>query len=206
MPRDYAKSSSREKARGQLPGWVWMMGGLAIGLFVAFIVYLNNITRVTQEEDSIATVIQDTFSDLQENARKREQQQNQSSSPKQTPSEKPDTPKTSFDFYYILPELEVAVPDRELATRTEQAQASKQDKKTEYIIQAGAFRKAEQADNLKAKLALHGIVAYIQTVNVNTDTWHRVRIGPVNNINQLNQTRKRLRDNGIDSIVIEPKT
>jgi cell division protein FtsN len=184
-----------------------MMGGLAIGLFVAFIVYLNNITRSTHEEDSIATVIQDTFTDLKENAEKHERQHSQQSiadKPKAT-AKKEHKPKTDFDFYYILPELEVAVPDRELASRAQQAKASPQQENTEYIIQAGAFRKAEQADNLKAKLALQGIVAYIQTVNVNSDTWHRVRIGPVKDISQLNKTRKRLRDNGIDTIVVEPK-
>ena len=185
-----------------------MLGGLAIGLFVAFVVYLNNITRLSpQKEDSIATVIQETFTDLQENAQKREHQQTQQASKKPDETKKEDDkPKTSFDFYYILPELEVAVPDRELASRTQQAKASPQEEKIEYIIQAGAFRKSEQADNLKAKLALQGIIAYIETANVNSDKWHRVRIGPVKNISQLNQTRKRLKDNGIDSIVVEPKT
>ena len=205
MPRDYAKNSSHEKKRGQLPGWVWMLGGLAIGLFVAFIVYLNNITQ-NSEQDTIASVIKEKFTDLQENAKKRE---SQSTTPKkENPIKKQEgeKPKTSFDFYYILPELEVAVPDRELATRSQQTTTSSTNEKIEYIIQAGAFRQHQQADNLKAKLALHGIIAYIETVKNNADTWHRVRIGPVTDIAQLNQTRKRLKDNGIDSIVVKPKT
>lgn len=214
MPRDYAKHSSHEPKRGQLPGWVWMLGGLAIGLFVAFIVYLNNMTINSNGQDSIASVIQETFSDLKENAQKRERQRDQehnrqpAASTKQSAGKKQEEekPKTSFDFYYILPELEVAVPDRELATRTEQARTSSPEQKIEYIIQAGAFRQHQQADNLKAKLALQGIIAYIETVKNNADTWHRVRIGPVTNMAQLNQTRKRLKDNGIDSIVVKPKT
>ncbi len=206
MPRDYAKNSSREKKRGQLPGWVWMLGGLAIGLFVAFIVYLNNATRDGQQ-DSIATVISDTFSDLQENAQRREQQQPKPAQTNKTESKKEDKkPQTSFDFYYILPELEVAVPERELATKTQQAKASPQQASIDYIIQAGAFRQHQQADNLKAKLALHGIIAYIQTVDNKNDTWHRVRIGPITNMAQLNQMRKRLKDNGIANIVVKPKT
>lgn len=206
MPRDYAKNSSREKKRGQLPGWVWMLGGLAIGLFVAFIVYLNNATRDGQQ-DSIATVISDTFSDLQENAQKREQQQPKPAQTKPAETKKEDKkPQTSFDFYYILPELEVAVPERELATKTQEAKASPQQASIDYIIQAGAFRHHQQADNLKAKLALNGIIAYIQTVNNNNDTWHRVRIGPITNMAQLNQMRKRLKDNGIANIVVKPKT
>lgn len=207
MPRDYAKSSRQEKKRGQLPGWVWMMGGLAIGLFVAFIVYLNDV-KSDGPQDSIAAVIQETFNDLQDNAQKRERQQEKpvastTQKPKNTEADKP---KTSFDFYYILPELEVAVPERELATKTQQAEKSAQEEKIAYIIQTGAFRQHQQADNLKAKLALHGFVAYIQTVNNDVDTWHRVRIGPISNLSKLNQTRKRLKDNGIDNIVVKPKT
>lgn len=206
MPRDYAKNSSRKKKRGQLPGWVWMMGGLAIGLFVAFVVYLNDVTR-DGPQDSIATVIQETFSDLQKNAQKREQHAESSPAAKPTKAEKEEhKPKTSFDFYYILPELEVAVPERELASKTQEAKASPQQEPIDYIIQAGAFRQHDQADNLKAKLALQGIVAYIQTINNKSDTWHRVRIGPIANMALLNQTRKRLKDNGIANIVVKPKT
>lgn len=190
-----------------------MMGGLAIGLFVAFVVYLNNATRGGQQ-DSIATVIQETFSDLQENAQKRERpreetrEQQAASSEAQSVAAKEETkPQTSFDFYYILPELEVAVPERELATKTKEATASPQQaqESIDYIIQAGAFRQHEQADNLKAKLALHGIIAYIQTVDNKSDTWHRVRIGPISDMAKLNQMRKRLKDNGIANIVVKPK-
>ena len=205
MPRDYAKNSSHEKKRGQLPGWVWMLGGLAIGLFVAFIVYLNNITQ-NSEQDTIASVIKEKFTDLQENAKKRESQSTTQKKENPIKKQEDEKPKTRFEFYYILPELEVAVPDRELATRSQQTTTSSTNEKIEYIIQAGAFRQHQQADNLKAKLALHGIIAYIETVKNNADTWHRVRIGPVTDIAQLNQTRKRLKDNGIDSIVVKPKT
>lgn len=188
-----------------MPGWVWMLGGLAIGLFVAFLVYLNNMTR-DSGKDSIATVIQETFSELKENARKRESPKTEIPANKQETKKEADKPKTSFDFYYILPELEVAVPERELASRTQEAKTSTQQEHIEYIIQAGAFRQHEQADKLKAKLALHGIIAYIETVNNNSDTWHRVRIGPITNLARLNQTRKRLKDNGIANIVVKPKT
>ena len=205
MPRDYAKNANRKKKRGQLPGWIWMMGGLVIGLFVAFVVYLNDATR-DGSQDSIATVIQETFHDLQENAQKRERQQEERvASADDKPKEKL-KPKTSFDFYYILPELEVAVPERELASKTQAAKTSPQQEPIDYIIQAGAFRQHDQADNLKAKLALQGIVAYIQTINNKADTWHRVRIGPITNMALLNQTRKRLKDNGIANIVVKPKT
>ena len=207
MPRDYAKNSSREEQKpGQLPGWVWMMGGLAIGLFVAFVVYLNDLGK--KNDNNLATVIKETFTDLQENAEQRKQSQ-QTSEPakpkaKQTAKTEPEKPKPSFDFYYILPELEVAVPEQEIARKSQTSEA--QDEKIDYILQAGSFRSHDQADQLKASLALKGITANIQTVNVNSVTWHRVRIGPINSMAQLTQTRKRLRDNGIQAIVVKNRT
>ena len=98
----------------------------------------------------------------------------------------------------------MAVPEQELASRSQNPQS--QDEKIEYILQAGSFRQHGQADQLKAQLALKGIQANIQTVNINNDTWHRVRIGPIRNLSKLNQTRKRLRESGSAAIVVTSKT
>lgn len=199
MPRDYAKASSREKKPGQLPGWVWMLGGLAIGLFVAFLVYLNNSQQPGQK-NALAKVLEKTIQDVREV--KKQQVETPPPAPKEATAEKP---KPSFDFYYILPELEVAVPEQEIASQSSKPE-SQLDGSTEYILQAGSFKQLEQADQLKAKLALQGIESSIQSVNINSDTWHRVRIGPIRNISKLEQTRKRLRENGISAIVVKSKT
>ncbi len=202
MPRDYAKTSSRKKKSGQLPGWVWMLGGLAIGLFVAFIVYLNNAAKPGQK-DTIASVIKNTFSDLQENAKQRETSQpKQQEKPKPTKTE-PSKNHTKFDFYYILPEIDVPVPDQELERRRKNPVETD---KGEYILQVGSFRELSQADQLKAKLALKGLTANIQSVKINNSTWHRVRIGPIDNITRLSETRRRLKESGIHSIVVKNKT
>jgi len=199
MPRDYAKTSSRNKKSAQLSGWIWMLGGLAIGLFVAFIVYLNNATRPGQN-DTIATVIQDTFSELQEKAKKRE---TPAPKKKDTKPAKEVKSPTKFDFYYILPEIDVPVPDQELER---QRRNPDQANGGAYILQVGSFRELAQADQLKAKLALNGLTANIQSVKINSNTWHRVRIGPINNISKLSETRRRLKENGIHSIVVKNKT
>ena len=197
MPRDYAKTSNREKKPGQLPGWIWMLGGLAIGLFVAFLVYLNNSQHPSQK-NALAKVLEKTLQDV------REVKKQQVEAPPPAKEALAEKPKPSFDFYYILPELEVAVPEQELATQSKQANHA--DQNIEYILQAGSFRQLEQADQLKAKLALQGIESNIQTVNINSDTWHRVRIGPIRNMSNLEQTRMRLRENGISAIVVKSKT
>ena len=162
-------------------------------------VYLNNNQQPGQK-NALAKVIEKTFQDVREV--KKQQVDAPAAKPKETIAEKP---KPSFDFYYILPELEVAVPEQELAAQSKQ-HGGNDDPNIEYILQAGSFRQLDQADQLKAKLALQGIESSIQTVKINADTWHRVRIGPIHSISKLEQTRKRLNENGISAIVVKSKT
>jgi len=194
MPRDYAKSHHKEAK--PIPGWIWMLAGLIIGLFIALLVYIK--------DNSSGKVA------LTETVSKVFQQKNEARGVKRKPSKAPPGPpvnnKPKFDFYTILPELEVAIPEQDLIN-TNNSSTSNSKINHQYILQAGSFKKFEEADKLKARLALQGIEANIQKVKINaTDTWHRVRIGPMNNIKVLNNTRRRLRDLGIASIVVKNKS
>ncbi len=103
-----------------------------------------------------------------------------------------------YDFFTVLPELKVVVP----AQNSRQKMGPETDTDT-YLLQAGSFRQAGDAEQLKARLALIGIVARIQTVIVNEATWHRVHIGPVNGARKADELRNQLADNGIDSLVMK---
>jgi len=193
MPRDYAKRQHKEHR--PIPGWIWMLAGLAIGLFVALLVYIkDNSSGKLAITETVAKVFQ---------------KQTETRGVKKEKTNKPPEPTTSskpkFDFYTILPELEVAIPEQELINTNNNPPANTTNQ--QYMLQAGSFKKFEEADKLKARLALQGIVANIQKVKINaTDTWHRVRIGPLSNIKTLNQTRRRLRNLGIASIVVRNKS
>ena len=68
-----------------------------------------------------------------------------------------------------------------------------------YYLQAGAFQKSSDADNLKARLALAGLEAQIQTATLpDNSIWHRVRLGPYSNAQELDKARSTLKDNKID--------
>ena len=56
---------------------------------------------------------------------------------------------------------------------------------------------------MRAELALLGIVSHIQKVTVDDKTYHRVRVGPVDQLGQLNMLRKQLRDAKIEALVIQ---
>ena len=73
-------------------------------------------------------------------------------------------------------------------------------------LQLGAFQKAADAENLKAKLALTGFEAAVQEVDVpNKGPMHRVRVGPFATAAEMNAARERLSQAGIAGTVIKQK-
>lgn len=109
-----------------------------------------------------------------------------------------------FDFYNMLPTQEVVVSDdfaqRRQADIARAPIAAIQDP-GEYLIQAGSFRSATDAERMKATLGLQGMQARIIPVTVNNQRFHRVRIGPVTDLDELNEYRRRLRESAIDVLI-----
>ncbi|MBL8201434.1 MAG: SPOR domain-containing protein [Chromatiales bacterium] len=105
-----------------------------------------------------------------------------------------------FEFYDMLPDAEVDVPEQPRATGA--AGPPPVSVPGTYVVQAGAFPNFAEADKVKARLALLGVVSQIQAAEANGATFHRVRIGPIDNLNELNRLRARLRQNGIEYLVI----
>ncbi|MDO9423190.1 MAG: SPOR domain-containing protein [Methylobacter sp.] len=122
--------------------------------------------------------------------------------PKQEKKPEPGPVLPQFDFYTILPEKEVIVPDYEINTRTREEQVG-QAKTANYILQAGSFKEFKDADALRAKLALMGIESKVEKAKVGNTIWNRVKIGPYTQMASVSTIRARLRGNGIDVLVME---
>ncbi len=117
-------------------------------------------------------------------------------------SSKPEKPR--FDFFTVLPEMEVVVPEQELSRQAEPPAGSVPGNVMDrFNLQAGSFRNANDAEQMKARLALLGLVATIHTVTVNDETWHRVRIGPFEGARKADEMRRLLDDNNIDTLVLK---
>ena len=203
MPRDYAKTP-RPKHPNSIPGWAWMLAGLSIGLFVALLVYINDFTATDNKsavKDAFSSIVNTTSNNVKQLKKQADTATSKPSDSKSNTSSKP-----RFDFYTILPELEVTVPDEEILKTTKKHETN--NKPTEpLMLQAGSFRRHDAADKLKATLALQGISARIQTITKSDgDKWHRVQVGPIRDINVLNRTRHQLQNIGIASIVVKQKT
>lgn len=105
-----------------------------------------------------------------------------------------------YDFYQMLPKFEVVVPEKERGTRV--APAVPIDRPGIYFLQVGSYRDVEVAERVHAQLGKLGIEATVQRVAVDTDVWHRVRIGPIKDLALLNRLRQQLQASDLDSIVI----
>ena len=113
---------------------------------------------------------------------------------------KPADGKPRFDFYKILPGSEEPVTEQQF----KDAQNKPAQAKETFYLQAGAFQNAPDADNLKARLALVGMAASVQTTTLpDKGVWHRVRVGPYTAIEELNRARETLKQNGIETTLIK---
>lgn len=190
------QASSRRPATAGAPqsGWVWGLGGLAAGLGVALLVHIYH-----QDRGGVAGL----EGLLPEPPA--------AGAPPTAPAEQASRPAPQFEFYRLLPQQEVVVPEPEPLPPRETADEPGERPAIEsasasarYLLQAGSFRSGADAERLKARLALLGIEASIQTVELaGGETWHRVRVGPLPAGERLNQVRARLERNAIDTIMLK---
>ncbi|MGN2253386.1 SPOR domain-containing protein [Frateuria sp. GZRe12] len=151
--------------------------------------------------------------------------------------------KPQYDFYSVLSEKEVRIPDEQISAQARAEQQQKQQAAQQaaaaaaqqqqaasanapaavteniqaapasavpppaagsgYLLQVGAFPAAADAEALKAKLALQGFVANVQTVQVGSQTFHRVRLGPYRSATELESVQNRLAGAGYKAIALK---
>jgi cell division protein FtsN len=73
---------------------------------------------------------------------------------------------------------------------------------TRFLLQAGAFKSAEDADGMRAQLGMIGLDSRIFPIDQGGQTLYRVRLGPYGQIDDVNRVRKLLADNGIEAQVV----
>ena len=219
MAHDYAKktrSSAKAKPRTRakstrksappppatsVPGWLWLVVGIAMGAFVMFLVRLADVdasdsappARVTQPQP--AEVVKP---EVKKTATK----------PAPAPVEKKTTApakvepqKPRFDFYKMLEENEVPV----VTEVGEQGVVTTKPERT-FILQVASFRKAEDAEQLRVELLLLNLDARTEEVTVrNGEVWHRVLTGPFESRSMLAKARSTLISNGHQALVMEFK-
>jgi len=109
--------------------------------------------------------------------------------------------KPRFEFYNVLTDKKSAERDAPVK-QTEKAKPVESKPTVAYtpqILQVGSFSNAGDAEKLKAKLAMIGAEAHLQTANVpDKGVYYRVRLGPYKSEDEINRARSFLKQNGMD--------
>jgi cell division protein FtsN len=178
-----------------------MLFGLAVGLSVAAAVYMKDRRddRGPAAAASAPSEPASLQSALDENSAGGPSGQATSGAAPSAPVEK-EEPR--FTFYDLLPNFEVVTQDVEEEPTVSRTAPQAVVEPGVYVLQAGSFSTNQDADRRRAELALHGIESHIQRVKVNERNYHRVLIGPVDDLDELNLLRSRLRAAQIDVLRI----
>lgn len=229
--KDYKHATPRApKAKPQAPlgSWMSFITGLGLGLVVALAVYMwtaRSAPPVAPAPPAVADaearveaprVNEPPVADGADSSA--------TADGPQTAEASLEPPRPKFDFYKILPEMEVPVQDWEKEEKEQKAdkpdESAAKDGKSDtaaatdkpanaagtgaYVLQIGSYKGYEEADQAKARLAMQGITANIQRVVINgQDVWFRVHVGPLRDANELRAMRLKLQEHKTDFIVLK---
>ena len=201
MARDYKSRAQRKKQKQPVSVWAWLVTGYIAGVLSIGTVWWKFGAGPDQAEawigDKPPTGSAGQPAPLIEDA------------------EESQVEPPQFDFYSLLPQMEVVVPDDELESELAAAPPPSKPEPGEpetpiepqrgYLIQVGSFKNAGDAERVKAQLALLGLQAKTNRVSSKGVVWHRVRVGPFHTSEAVKQARNRLTGNGYKTLVIRHK-
>ena len=111
-----------------------------------------------------------------------------------------DAPAPQYEFYEVLPRQQIAVSDDPTQT------SAPPETGVRYLLQAGSFRQAQDADQRRAKLLLLGLAPRIEEARGDTGRWYRVVLGPFESRSAMAKARSLTAQEDIDTLLIQRKT
>ncbi len=214
------RGASRYKAPAKkpVPAWIWLACGLAIGGFMMFLFSLE------PGRDEIKR-------NKGEQARADQANKTASKPPAKPAPAKPKydfytlLPESEVSMPSQPPEPDAVAPtpqpvSPEEAAKIDAARAqaalngltpppppvvAQAPSSTQLFLQAGSFRRQDDAESLRAQIILLGQSARIEPSTVRKETWHRVLVGPFANREQLAQSQKTLAANGFSNLLLQQR-
>jgi cell division protein FtsN len=177
MPQDYKRSSSRS-AQKQSAKQSSPLPTFIVGMVVGALL-MNFAPALLKTAPTATTAVQDV-----------------------TETVKAEASELKFDFYTLLKNTEIIVPNDESAD----SQDIQPEENFSYLLQAGSFKNANDAEALRVKLLLLNLSASVETVNLgNGEKWHRVLVGPFTDSSSMAYARAKLAENAIDIVLLKRK-
>ncbi|MGU1525695.1 SPOR domain-containing protein [Pseudomonas aeruginosa] len=192
-PKRGASRYQAPAAKNGVPGWVWLVAGLAIGGFIMFLMKLEPGRKDVQRERPDAQ---------RPAAVQGKQPESEVVVPPEAVPEKAPPPPTP---------AELAKADEARAKAALAGQVPPPLPKavvaasTQFFLQAGSFRKQSDADRVRAQIILLGQSVNVEAGNVRDETWYRVMVGPFNSRDQLSQAQKTLSSNGFSNLLLQQR-
>jgi cell division protein FtsN len=181
LSRDYKHVKRHTPGGHDFNGWIGLAAGLAIGLAVAFGVHLHY--------QNLEPAVPQPAADAPPASAKAPEEP-------AALAEADEAPR--YDFYDILPNQELEVPESALQKHTARQTLAEGS----ITLQAGAFKQIAEAEKLQAKLAQYGIDAKIQRLSLEDETYYRVRIGPIATVEELEAVRSKLAEAEVDAMPV----
>lgn len=197
MARRPSSAHARRGGNPALPAWLWLAIGMLLGLLLAALVIWAGLAPGLRDDQNPPQPVADSTEATPEPAAPARQE---------------------FDFYTVLPEMEVLIPDSELRAqvRAESPESTASEPPATaaatpppaqaaalvYLLQAGSFRDPRPAEERKARLALLGMSARVETTNIDGTPYHRVYVGPFASAADVERAKQQLAGNGVDTIVL----
>ena len=180
--RKTARKSTRKAGQKRpVPGWIILLSGVLSGLLLAVFIYVKGWVpepiKNTQPTPDVVQQVVEPVEDVSENLTRK----------------KPD-----YDFYSVLPEMEVVIPKEEL-----EQQAARNSKEYSYLLQIASFKDRSDAEGLKAQIAFAGQIAHIQSISVDGQDFYRVRVGPFDSSREADKQKRQLEANGHRPLVLK---
>ncbi|MCA0899997.1 MULTISPECIES: SPOR domain-containing protein [Microbulbifer] len=182
-----ARRNTRRSQPSGKPAWVWFVLGNFVGGFAVFVFLLNDIKTGQMQ---VAKRAEKPAAD------------------KPAPGES----KPRFDFYKLLEESEVKVPEpKNPQVRVRDGEKPAEDSPVQsepksdlvYILQAASFRDKTEAERLRAQLMLANLDVKVESATDNRGTWHRVLVGPYTNRSKVAKARSVLAEHRLMPLVLK---
>lgn len=180
-----SRNTRASSGRKGVPGWLWLMLGLAFGIFVAFLWHLWELRQAPgKPRAEVAAPAAQKEESAGEQAKKEKEE-------------------TRFEFYTLLPNQEVT-PGKPKPATPPQPAAGEKAGQAQYLLQAGSFKSEAEADKRRAGILMLGMpVKIVKVAGKAGETWYRVVVGPFNGKAAAQSARDNLHGNGVDALLIK---